>query len=500
VVILLNENHEDLEKELDTEPETELETEPDTEPETEPDTEPETELDAEPDTELDAEEEAEECEPCAAEPVVVLTREELLSLAADTEKEAEEAAVAARSACLAAQKAATALSRDESGEEDDLNLDLDESEAVFLKAKLEAARQGVYAADAAVGAQRAAAFLAEAAFSKAQKEHGLAKQRRREAASELKKLQETQEQAAETIDETREMASLAAQKAGGDEETAEAAHRAACIAAQELEAQAALEEEEIRVQAEAAQSSAEAAAAKLQGLERELVSAKEKARSLMEGAVEKNVPLSAGMQMFFAKEVMPSVSTAPAPDSEETAKKPGFWGKVWTVFKTFVHMCVWVLFLFLVFTNFVFEFTGVKGESMSPTLHEKDKLITVKLGYIFGSPQRGDIVVLEAPDKDNEFYIKRIIALPGERIEIKNGRVYINGALLDEPYLQDGVSTEAHYGAIDMVVREGTYFVMGDNRSNSNDSRNPAVGLIGVSKIKGKASFRIMPLGSFGGL
>ncbi|MEG1997202.1 MAG: signal peptidase I, partial [Clostridiales bacterium] len=145
---------------------------------------------------------------------------------------------------------------------------------------------------------------------------------------------------------------------------------------------------------------------------------------------------------------------------------------------------------------FVFEVTQVEGPSMSPTLVTDDKLITSKLAYTFGQPQRGDIVVLDAPDAEGQYYIKRVIGLPNERITIKDGRVYINDLNLTETYLTQLLTD----GDVDLLIPEGYYFVMGDNRGDSRDSRMESVGLISKNALDGKAVFRIYPWDKMGSL
>lgn len=145
---------------------------------------------------------------------------------------------------------------------------------------------------------------------------------------------------------------------------------------------------------------------------------------------------------------------------------------------------------------YVFDVTRVEGLSMYPTLADGDHLITLKVAYLLDEPQRGDIVVLQAPDVADEDYIKRIIALPNEELEIRDGQVYIDGILLDEPYL-NGLETE---GDLHTIVPDGFYFVMGDNRGESRDSRIEAVGPINAGSIHGKAVLRIWPLGRLGSL
>ena len=157
----------------------------------------------------------------------------------------------------------------------------------------------------------------------------------------------------------------------------------------------------------------------------------------------------------------------------------------------------------------------VDGSSMEPTLHNGEMLIvnrrayaSVPLGrwlswvpgiavdpnwkwYPFGQPQRGDIVVFHPPNGGSEPYVKRIIALPGEHVEIRNGFVYINGKRLIEPYLSEptvwrGMTLDHEY-----IVEPGHVFVMGDNRNNSSDSR--VFGAIPISSIIGKAWLTYWP-------
>lgn len=107
----------------------------------------------------------------------------------------------------------------------------------------------------------------------------------------------------------------------------------------------------------------------------------------------------------------------------------------------------------------------VRGSSMEPSLHNGQYLIVSKISYLFGEPQRGDIVVFVSPNNGKEDYIKRIIGLPGERVEIRDGAVWINGYRLEEPYL----SSATPYTGV-WVLGPDEYFVLGDNRPNSSDS------------------------------
>ncbi|WP_297134980.1 signal peptidase I [Terrisporobacter sp.] len=143
--------------------------------------------------------------------------------------------------------------------------------------------------------------------------------------------------------------------------------------------------------------------------------------------------------------------------------------------------------------------TIVSGQSMYPTLKDQDYLIINKLAYSNRAPSRGEIIVFRTNLIDEEtmskkHLVKRVIALPGEHIVIKNNKVYINGQLLEENYLQD-IHT---YGDIDMVVPKNHVFTMGDNRENSDDSRNSCIGAISLDDIVGEVTLRAFPLSNMG--
>jgi len=152
--------------------------------------------------------------------------------------------------------------------------------------------------------------------------------------------------------------------------------------------------------------------------------------------------------------------------------------------------------------SFAVQAVHVEGLSMYATLENNDYLIANKIDYRLHAPQRGDIIILRPPTNNSTDFIKRIIALPGERLLIRDGVVYINGHKLDEPYLpeawtQDNSPTPWSVGD-GQVVPPNEYFVMGDNRNRSQDSR--FFGPISRDRIDGKAWFRIWPLASFGNI
>jgi signal peptidase I len=147
--------------------------------------------------------------------------------------------------------------------------------------------------------------------------------------------------------------------------------------------------------------------------------------------------------------------------------------------------------------SFAIQAVHVEGLSMFATLDDNDYLIANKIDYRLHAPQRGDIIILRPPADNSKDFIKRIIALPGERLLISDGHVYINGHLLVEPYLPEAWTTLNNWGGPDgQVVPPNDYFVMGDNRNRSQDSR--IFGFIGRDRIDGRAWFRIWPLNHLG--
>ena len=161
-----------------------------------------------------------------------------------------------------------------------------------------------------------------------------------------------------------------------------------------------------------------------------------------------------------------------------------------------VYVGVVLAITFLIIT-FEGQRTHVSGESMENTLDDGDQLIVDKLTYRFHDPERFDIIVFPFRYKDNTYYIKRIIGLPGETVQITDGEIYINGELLKESYGRE-VMQDAGLAAEPITLGEDEYFVLGDNRNYSSDSRDPSVALIHRKEIIGRAWLRIWPLNSFG--
>ena len=167
------------------------------------------------------------------------------------------------------------------------------------------------------------------------------------------------------------------------------------------------------------------------------------------------------------------------------------------IFSTILYILVALLGTYLLIT-FVGQRTAVSGSSMEPTLSNNDQLILDKISYRFSEPQRFDIIVFPFQYAEKTFYVKRIIGLPGETVQIDlQGNIYINGQILNEDYGKETINF-AGLAVEPITLGDDEYFVMGDNRNNSSDSRDPSVGNIRRSNIIGKAWVRIWPLNKFG--
>lgn len=181
-------------------------------------------------------------------------------------------------------------------------------------------------------------------------------------------------------------------------------------------------------------------------------------------------------------------------DKEKVEEKEFSW--VREIISTAVYLLAVVAVTFL-FVQFVGQRTHVNGDSMNVTLEDGDNLIVDKLSYRFSEPERYDIIVFPYQYQEKTYYIKRIIGMPGETVQIIDGMVYIDGEMLDESY---GKEVMQYSGVAGDPIELGAdeYFVLGDNRNNSSDSRDPSVGNIKEDQIIGKAFIRIWPLNKFG--
>lgn len=170
----------------------------------------------------------------------------------------------------------------------------------------------------------------------------------------------------------------------------------------------------------------------------------------------------------------------------------------------FVQSIVLALSVFVLLYLFVVQPNEVNGNSMVPNFQNRERILTDKLSYQFGEPKRGDVVVFKAPASEpcseNECeYIKRIIGVPGDRVMVSGGQVYLNGKLLEQDFLPTDFVTEPGsfcQEGVEVEVPEGSYLVFGDNRSHSRDGRE--FGPIPQKLILGKVFFRYWPLKTIG--
>ena len=169
------------------------------------------------------------------------------------------------------------------------------------------------------------------------------------------------------------------------------------------------------------------------------------------------------------------------------------------LFMDFLETIVVALSIFVVVYLFLVQPHEVKGISMEPTLHNNEYILTDKISYKLREVKRGDIVIFKSPKNPEQDYIKRIIGLPSERVKIQNGSVFVDGKKIDEPYLRD--LTFLYPGSfmqegLEIDIPTGKYFVLGDNRPRSSDSRE--FGPIQKDIIIGKAFFRYWPITELG--
>ena len=184
-------------------------------------------------------------------------------------------------------------------------------------------------------------------------------------------------------------------------------------------------------------------------------------------------------------EIQPDESTPEIQD-------PSTWGLIGVWLVELGETILPAVVIAILINLFLAQATRVYGSSMEPNLHTDQRLVVEKVSYRFHDPQRGDVVVIRMPERGPELLIKRIIALPGETIEIRNGQVLINGNAIDEPYLTQ--PTRGSYGPT--TIGEGYVFVMGDNRGASNDSR--VFGPVELEQVVGRAWVSYWPLEQMG--
>ena len=153
--------------------------------------------------------------------------------------------------------------------------------------------------------------------------------------------------------------------------------------------------------------------------------------------------------------------------------------------------------LFFVLRMFLFRVAHVSGDSMAPTLSNGDRVILNRAAVVFGTMRAGDIVAFPYPNNPSEYYIKRVIGVSGDVVDLVGGSFYVNGEPLADAFSHDMVWSTGNV-AFPVTVEEGRVFVLGDNRNESKDSRNTSVGTISDQDILGRVLVRVWPIGSFG--
>lgn len=164
------------------------------------------------------------------------------------------------------------------------------------------------------------------------------------------------------------------------------------------------------------------------------------------------------------------------------------------LWREYLETIAGALFLAVFIMVFVARAFTVDGPSMLPTLHSGERLLIDKVTYRVRPPKRGDVVVFRYPADPKHYFIKRVVGVAGDLVQIEGGKVRVNGVEIDEPYLDAPMLGRNR----SFSVPEGHYFVLGDNRNNSQDSRSPMVGYVPRSHIIGRALLRYWPVDRIG--
>lgn len=176
-------------------------------------------------------------------------------------------------------------------------------------------------------------------------------------------------------------------------------------------------------------------------------------------------------------------------EKKNTEQEPFSWKKE---LLSWIEILVIAALIAFVLNTFIIANSRVPSASMENTIMTKDRVIGSRLTYHFSDPQRGDIAIFHFPDDESIYYVKRIIGIPGDIIDIRDGQVYLNNSEtpLDEPYIREPMEYEEdlHY-----EVPEDSYFMMGDNRNDSADSREWQNTFVKREKIIAKVMFRYFP-------
>ncbi len=182
------------------------------------------------------------------------------------------------------------------------------------------------------------------------------------------------------------------------------------------------------------------------------------------------------------------------PQTQPPASLPRPSIRRWDALREIVELVVLICAIYALVNLATVRFI-VQGPSMQPTFYTGQFLIVSRVNYLLGDPQRGDIVVFHYPGNPDEDYIKRVIGLPGDTIEIRNQQVYVNGEALNEPYISEAC-TEDMCGEESWVLGPDEYFFMGDNRNHSSDSRR--FGPVNRRYIVGEVLIRYWPPSDWG--
>ena len=180
---------------------------------------------------------------------------------------------------------------------------------------------------------------------------------------------------------------------------------------------------------------------------------------------------------------MPETDTPPT-----TPEEPSRRSLIIAEIFSYIKILVAAILIAFITTHFIIVNAQVPSGSMNNTIMEGDRLVGFRLSYMFSEPERGDIVIFKYPDDETQNYVKRVIGIPGDVIQVKNGHVYVNDVLQDEDYIKEPMiitGVEETY-----VIPEGHYFMMGDNRNNSLDSRKWTNTYVSKDKILAKVIFR----------
>lgn len=162
------------------------------------------------------------------------------------------------------------------------------------------------------------------------------------------------------------------------------------------------------------------------------------------------------------------------------------WGLI--ILRELINVAIMVVILYVIINLLIPRFL-VEGTSMEPNFHNQERVVVSRIDYVIGAPERGDVIVFN--HVEDTYLIKRIVGLPGERIELKNGKVFVNDVWLEETYTE-GVCASRSCNNKSWSLGDDEYFVLGDNRSSSMDSHN--FGPIKMSQIVGKVRMRYWPL------